>query len=346
MPLPATLALLDRYNAGPVPWEIRNLYLDVIASKGASDDLSLLMDLFRTHPDGRAGLVKTISQLGDATTAQELYALCVADGKLKPEMPVEVLHALGYLSYQPACPLLWSYAGSDDYYTCRHACAGLLHLDLAGLEGKIEQAIRAHYGQNLFPEFLPLLAYRTGKVRLLPRLYHWGEHAASPDCNGGLILGTALFGQAGLPYFKRLMWSEAWEAYASATGSGYWLEQGRRFLGLQLVDLYHEFQKRRKQDLPKSQRYHDLMVLKNFLQHTCQRAKSDLRFIPAESESYLQIYETFFVGTDPAGLETLTQAVDELRRLYDEPSHQNYGFDELESMLRHLALEEVRQAQG
>lgn len=345
MPLPATLALRGRYNAGPVPWRIRNLYLEIIASAGSPDDLPLLMDLFRAHPDGRDELVKTISQLGDEATAQELYKLCVEDDKLKPEMPAEVLQALGYLSSQPARDLLWRYAVSSDYYPSRAACIGLVHLDLTGLEEKIEQAIQAHYGQALFPEFLPLLAYRAGNMHLLPTLYQWGERAASTDCNGGLILGIALFGQAGLPYFKRLMWSEAWEAYASATGSGYWLEQGRRFLGLQLVDLYHEFQKRRKQDLSRSQRYHDLMVLKNFLQHTCQRAKSDIRFIPADSESYLRIYETFFVGAGTAALEAVMQAADELRQLYDKPPHENFGFYELERMLERLALEEVRQAQ-
>jgi hypothetical protein len=342
MPLPATLALQERCAAGQVPWETRNLYLEVIAREGSPADVPLLMGLFRSYPDGRDAVVKTISALGDETTARELSDLCIVDGKLKPEMPSEALQALGYLGYQSARDVLWRYAISNDYYPSRAACIGLLHLDLSGMEKDIEQAIQAYCDQRLFPEFLPLLAHRTGNARLLSKLYRWGEYSASTDCNGGLILGIALFGQAGLPYFKRLLWSEAWEAYASATGSGYWLEEGRRYLGLRLIDLYREFQKRQGRDPAKSQRYHDLMVLKNFLWHTCRRTKGEIRRIPPDTESYLQLYETLFVGEKQ---QSMLQAVDDLRRLYDEPPHQDYGLRELETLLRHLAAEELRQAQ-
>jgi hypothetical protein len=349
MPLPATLALRDLYAARPVHWRVSDAYLRVIAEEGSLEDIPILLQLFRDYQDVRGNIVHTIKWLGNETTVQTLLTsclpLCTAERRKDENAISAVMEALGYLGYQPARELLWRHVFSGYYYISTAACLGLLHLDLSGMEDEIERAIRACSGKNLFPEFLPMLASRTGNTSMLPELYEWGEQAASSDCNGGLILGIALFGQPGLPYFKRLMWSQKWEVWGGGTGSDRWLDQGRRFLGLRLVDLYHEFQERRKQDLPLEQRYHDVMVLRACLDHTSEREQGSIRFIPPDTESYLSIYEAYFCGAGSEEGQTFREAAEEVGKPFNYYPDARAGLTGLELLLYQKAVEELRQAQ-
>jgi hypothetical protein len=113
----------------------------------------------------------------------------------------------------------------------------LLCLPCAGLERDIEAAIRGCVGRNLFPEFLPVLAHKTGNPELLRVIYDHGATDASTDCNGGIVYGIALFGEAGRPHFDQLLFDQHWETWACGTGTVWWAYHGFRHLGGRLSDL-------------------------------------------------------------------------------------------------------------
>jgi hypothetical protein len=148
------------------------------------------------------------------------------------------LHALGFLGFVEARDALWTCARNDpDYYAHRAASLGLLNLPCEGLEHEIEAAIRGCEGKNLFPEFLPLLAHKVNNPELLRTIFDVGRTTASTDCNGGIVYGVTLFGEAGRPYFDQLLFDPYWEASGSGTGTRWWAYHGFRHLGGSLARL-------------------------------------------------------------------------------------------------------------
>lgn len=212
----------------------------VVARDGGLEDANALLDVFLEDPTDyqRACALDAVMRTGDRDTARRLAAACLAGETLKEGVQEAVLHALGFLGYAEVRDVLWRCARDTlDYYRQKSAALGLLNLPCDGLEAGIEVAIRACAGKSLFPEFLPALASKVGNPELLPFLLDLGRTTASTDCNCGLVYGIALFGAAGRPYFDQLLFDSRWEAFQSATGTGWWACHGFRHLGGSLAAL-------------------------------------------------------------------------------------------------------------
>jgi hypothetical protein len=140
--------------------------------------------------------------------------------------------------------MLFDYARMEvpgaDWGAHASAVDGLLNLPCDSIRDGIRAEVERCYGRNLFPEYVPALAFKTGDPTLLEGIWTLGSTTASTDCNGGIILGIALYGEAGRPYFRRLMWDPYWEADSTATGSLGALYAGLQCLGTGVVDVHRE----------------------------------------------------------------------------------------------------------
>jgi hypothetical protein len=179
-------------------------------------------------------LVRPIMAHGTRDDGARLFDACVRRGALREGVTPTVLHALGYLRYEPARDLLVRHALGVDHAANTAAVLGLWHLPLGEARQAIHAGILACRGKNLFPELLPALAVRTGDPSLVETLYEMGCGEASTDCNGGLVLGIALHGPTGRARFEQLLDDPRWEADAAATGTrGYtWLGMRAQRLSL------------------------------------------------------------------------------------------------------------------
>jgi hypothetical protein len=231
----STRTLLEQL-AGGVAFDDREAWMHVIRRYGTAADAEALLDAFLVAPAERGWLLPIVQKRGTAATAARLFAMCADGDRLREGTPEDVLHCLGYLGHEPAETLLWRYATEGDHYESQSACLGLLDLPCRGLE--VAAAIAAHEGKNLFPEFLPALAVKTGDPLWVPRLVRWGQDGASTDCNGGLLLGIAMLGAR--DDFLAVLRDPRWEADATATGSRTWAWAGTRVLGMGLEELQRE----------------------------------------------------------------------------------------------------------
>lgn len=209
---------------------------------GGPDDARALLPSFLGAPFDfyHQYLLPVFAAWGDGATAEAIFRAC-APGHHEVAPP-EVLELLGQLRYEPARPLLTRYAFEpSDYYLSKHAVLGLLHFDLDDLADVIKPAIEATYGQNLFPEFVPALVSKLRhREGMLEKLYASGTTVCSTDCNAGILLGFALCGAEGLPWFKKALFNPAWEAGNTGTGTAFWAYRGLAPLGLGIGDLFGE----------------------------------------------------------------------------------------------------------
>lgn len=294
--LPATkllLALYYRDNNHIQKRELKNAYIRAIIRHGSMEDVKALLPVFLEVPQQCEELIQLLMSHGDILTAQALVENCFQGEQLRDRVPEGVLHCLGYLGYTPAQQILFEYVKSGDYYLSQAACMGLLHLPCEGLEREIEAQIKQCYGQSLFPEFIPALAIKTKNDFLLEEIFHLGQTTASTDCNGGIILGVALYGKKGFDLFKKIIWSPNWEAFCGATGSRFYLYIGMQYLGISLLDIYLELKKRQKQQ------EHGLYVIEALLKLRIIRPPMALRFVSEVDESYSQIYTALFTWSEP-----------------------------------------------
>ncbi|GIF97061.1 hypothetical protein [Catellatospora citrea] len=247
--LRATRELLDRYESAPhaVRWRWESTVVDVVLRHGSRSDAQALLPRFLAEPDVHRRLMPIFAQHGDPSMAGPLLAACTEAGQLREGMPAEVLHTVGFLGYEPAERMLWDHV-EGPYPESMNACLGLLHLPCRGLRTEIARALQRHHGAGLFPEFLPVLATKTGDPSWLGRLVEWGDGGASTDCNGGLILGIALHGERARADFTQLLWNPWWEADGGGTGSDRWAYAGARVLGLSMSDLYADLAARLRSD--------------------------------------------------------------------------------------------------
>ncbi|MEU6536624.1 hypothetical protein [Streptomyces sp. NPDC047000] len=287
---PATRALLDRYQSGTgaVPWRWESTVVDVVLRYGSRADAEALLPAFLDDPEAREALVPVFARRGGPGTAEQLLDVCVENGRLRDGVPTGVLHAVGYLGCETAERVLWAHVGGEsyDHYVSKDACLGLLHLPCRGLRDEISGALERHAGAHLFPEFLPVLATKTGDPAWLGRLVEWGEGDASTDCNGGLILGIALHGgNAARVEFTRLLWNPYWEAYGGGTGSDHWAYAGARVLGLGMPDLYAGLVERLDSGVGSSVERHCLAAFSALLGHWTEKPWLGLRMAPDPEES-------------------------------------------------------------
>lgn len=102
-------------------------------------------------------------------------------------------------------------------------------------------------GKHLFNEFVPALSFKTKREELIEELYQWGSETASVDCNAGILLGIALYGEKTRRLFKKILWDRCWEAFSSSTGTGYWAFVGMQHLQISFAELYKEIKEASQQ---------------------------------------------------------------------------------------------------
>ncbi len=296
----ATRELLDRYRTAPhaATWRWESAIVDVIVRHGSASDAQALLATFLEDPQARRRLVPILARHGDPSTAERLVAASVGSGRLREGMPAEVLHAVGFLGYEPAEKMLWEHV-EGPYDEAMNACLGLLHLPCRGLRTDIDRALERHFGANLFPEFLPVLATKTGDPSWLGRLVAWGEGGASTDCNGGLILGIALHGDRARTAFTQLLWNPWWEAHGPGTGSDYWAYAGARVLGLSIAELYAELVARLESDADADDKRHCLSVFTALLGYWAGRPWLGLRSAPDPTETCDVLRDLLFAWSTP-----------------------------------------------
>ncbi|GHO41855.1 hypothetical protein [Ktedonospora formicarum] len=317
--LPATKALIDFTRYDSLHWSLADAYVATIARFGSIEDARLLLAAFLVNPAKRAYMLTPIRVLGNDELAHELFLQCVHHGRLRDEMPEDILLCLGYMGYVPVEPLLWKYVSQEGdhdnhgYHYMRAACLGLLHLPCVELKEAIATAITSHYSKNWWnAELLPALASKTGNSSLLEELYQWGVTTASTDCNAGLVLGIALYGEKGSAYFKRLLWNPDWEAHASATGTRLYTYLGCRYLGISLLDLYAELQTHIQHGSPQKQIRHGFSLVEAMLSCFLDDNVLPLKFLPVSPVSAQSVYEALFLWSHPNKDDSIIGLVDQL----------------------------------
>lgn len=304
--LPVTHRLLDRSATASPRW--RSAAATAVLRHGSRDDAEALLPMFLETPEAHADLLPVFARYGDVTTAERLMKATIVDGVLREDVPSEVLRAIGYLGDEAAEQILWHHVVREDgdYYESMNAALGLLHLPCDSLQDQIDAALDLHFGANLFPEFLPALAVKTGTTAWLDRLVAWGEAGASTDCNGGLILGIALHGEAGRAEFRRLVWNPWWEAGDGATGSSRWTYAGARALGLGMAELYGELTARLASDSDEETRVHCFATFVALLDHWVRRPWLGLRMVPDPEETADELATLLFDWSTPHEDDSLT----------------------------------------
>lgn len=296
----ATRKLLDRYVGDPTAvtrqWE--SMVVDVVLRYGSLSDVEALLPVFLDDPGARESLVPVFARHGDISVAERLLEASVEAGRLRDGVPTGVLHAVGYLGCESAERMLWEHV-EGPYQESMDACLGLLNLSCRGLRTEIAEALERHVGSHLFPEFLPILATKTGDPSWLGKLVEWGEGGASTDCNGGLILGIAVHGDAARAAFTRLLWNPHWEAYGGGTGSDYWAYAGARVLGLGMPELYAALVERLNSDTSSDNKRHCVETFTAILSHWVGRGWIGLRMAPDPDESSDALCSLLFEWSSP-----------------------------------------------
>lgn len=265
----ATQELLGRYGSAPraVAWRWESAVVDVILRHGSRSDAQALLAVFLEDPEARQCLVPVFAQHGDLSMAERLLAACVRTGRLREGMPPEVLHALGFLGYEPAERMLWEHV-EGPYYEAMNACLGLLHLSCRGPRTEIGQALRRHFGAGLFPEFLPVLTTKTGDPSFNPPLQ---SVEASPSPHS-----TSLPNHRG--------------AYA-----------GARVLSLNMPELYTDLVARLKSDTSTNDKRHCLKTFVALLDYWASRPWLGLNSAPEPTETCDALCDLLFESSAPPG---------------------------------------------
>jgi hypothetical protein len=283
---------------------------------GSHVDAEALLPAFLSDPEGLRDLLPVLARHGDASTAARLLDRCFEHGQLRPAMPEGVLQTIGYLGYEPATVLLWRHVLDGDWYAQRDACLGLAHLSCDEVAADIQRELIRHRAKSRFPEFLPVLAVKTHDPTWPDEMLDWGTYLASTDCNGGLLLGLALHGEAGRAAFGLALWSPTWEAYSAATGTVYWAYAGALVLGLGMRELYEEMHAHLRTATDPRDRVNCVLVMTNLLHCWVDGRWPGLRKVSESSditesddvagrdmteptESAAEVYEALFEHNDP-----------------------------------------------
>ena len=278
---------------------LEDALISVIARHGGPEDARALLEELLRSPSQCAGVLPILIAHGDRDMAAALADRCVRDGRLIEDAPADVLHALGALGLAEATPLLFWYLRHGTYWESMPASIGLLHLPCTEIQAEIAQEIAACEGRNIFPEFIPALAYKTGDASWIDRLVAMGSGPTSTDCNGGLLLGIALFGETARERFAEVLRDPHWEACGGSTGSCRWAYVGTRLLGLTPQVLYADLCKRLSGPVDLLAARHQVCLLVEMVRAWACGASTGLRWLPAAPTSATELLELLFAWSDP-----------------------------------------------
>jgi len=296
--LEATVRLARLLASPQRRWWMEDALLSVVERHGAPEDSRMLLGEFLRSPSRCERIIPALIAHGDHETAAVLADRFVVDGRLIEETPVGVLEVLGALGLNEATPTLFHYLCHGDHSEGRSAALGLLHLPCTEIRAEIAREIDGCEGRHLFPEFIPALACKTGDASWIDRLVAMGD-AASTDCNGGLLLGIALFGEQARDRFTKVLWDQHWEANDTGTGSCRWAYVGTKLLGLTPEVLYADLCGRLSDhDDVRSTRY-CVSVLVKMVERWAEGASTGLRWLPAAPMSATALLHLLFDWSDP-----------------------------------------------
>lgn len=283
---------------------ILQAYCQMISTYGDREDAAALFKRFLEQPEDyrHVMLLGPVMRCGDLALAQEIDRHCFEQNKLKREMPSAILHVLGYLGCEKYVDYMVDCIEMNDWDLSKDACLSLMHLPLEPHhEERLREEFEKVYGEPLFPEFLPALSFKFSGPEIVPRLLAWGERA-STDCNAGIVLGIAAYGESQRETMKQLLWNPGWELYAIGTGSHWWAYMGMQMVKLSFRELILDI----KKDTPLEQEErdseetdmrlveHKLDVLHDLLDLKLSRALSPLRFVQGVQEDLTQLYTLMF----------------------------------------------------
>ncbi|MBO2532005.1 MAG: hypothetical protein CW342_03820 [Thermoactinomycetaceae bacterium] len=265
------------------------VYLSFIEDYGGEEDAEALLDLYLMYPDAFR-LLSTLRKIGGEESAERLFARCVENHRVKEGFVGDVFTTLAHMGYQPVEEVLYHRLRHEQCLD-RDECVALLHFSCAGHEAVIREKILKYKNQHLFPEFHPLLASKIPDPDLPDLIYHWGTHRASTDCNGGLVLGLALYGGSERDRFKQILWDPRWEANGVSTGTIHWTFTGMQYLGITFRELFQEIKASAEEGTDEEEMGYRLFVLGDLLEHRIHAsAELPLRFV-CMRESCKQIYD-------------------------------------------------------
>ncbi|MCE5168741.1 hypothetical protein LQV63_05370 [Paenibacillus profundus] len=285
----------NRLDAGIV-----SAYADIIAKYGSIDDAIALAQWFLESPaDFNGSLLYPIMKHGNEKLAKELHNNCFYHNELREGIPDDILHVLGYLGFTDCTEQLISYMEADDWGLSMSACMGLLHLPCDPYKDLIKSKLEKWVGQSLFHEFLPALSFKCAAPEIVPRLADWGEHAASTDCNAGIILGIALFGTGQKDVLKHILWSPNWEAHGTGTGTCIWSYVSMQHVGLTFKELIGDIKHAPVFMEDRTELDYRLDVLYEMLSLKLTYHKQPIRFACQNNESIREIYQDLFSWPTP-----------------------------------------------
>lgn len=220
-------------------------YCRIISLYGDEEDAAALFRVFAEDPTDyrRSLLLDPVMRCGGRVLAEEIDSFCFDQGKLRENIPSEILHVLGFMGYEKYVKYMVDCVCADDWDLSKDACLGLIHLPCQSHRERLADEWNKAYGQPLFSEFLPALSFKFSDERIVPDLLAWGQQA-STDCNAGLLLGIAMFGRRQKELILRILLDPSWELYSSGTGSHWWAYMSMRLTGLAFAEIISELKER------------------------------------------------------------------------------------------------------
>jgi hypothetical protein len=276
-------------------------YIEVINRHGTLIDSEKLCQLFLETKD--PALLRPIMLHGSTAIANDLFTKAIVNGKLHPDFPPETFFTLSYLGHAETEHLLFGiykqiFDGKVDWDLHRIVCLSLLNYSCSTYKNLIENEIEKCLTVHLFPEFIPVLACKTGDAALAERMYEHGNTKASSDASAGLILGIALFGEKYKSIFKSIIWNPVWEAGSTATGNGHYTLMGMRSLNISLLELYQELQNIIAANEDKTlANFHEFVGLLRI--NLIAPEQYHLKSIKKQQESFTTLYHELFKWKNP-----------------------------------------------
>lgn len=269
-------------------------YIQTIVLRGSSSDGQALLDYFLKHPPGfrSSYLFPALKKWCSPKDAQKIFETHLQNLDSEEDEYASILELLGEWQYPAVRPLLMQHAfdPASDHYLNRSAVLGLLHYDCRDIQDQIRKKIEETYGKNLFPEFTPALVSKLDeKAEVLELLYESGQTMCSTDCNAGIILGFALSGEEGAPFFQDILFNPHWEADSLATGTGFFTYQGLLHQGILWEDFWHKIQNE-----PETSRQEQA-----FKVFTTALSLNSRNFPDESGQAFQKIYHTFFSQDAP-----------------------------------------------